>query len=111
MATDYISRSNTKEILVALLIESALNNVGFHTDASNVFEDIARNRLDTWLNLVPKKDAVEVVRCRDCKYLSHFTDGHNECRLLADLRPVPCTYLTMKDTDFCSYGERRTEDG
>lgn len=52
-------------------------------------------------------DAVEVVRCKDCKFLSHFTDGHLECRLLHDLRPVPCTYVRMQENGFCSYGERR----
>ncbi len=52
-------------------------------------------------------DVVEVVRCRDCEYVAHFTDGHIECRLLADLRPVSFTYLTMKENDFCSYGKRR----
>ena len=61
------------------------------------------------LRAIPPVDAVAVVRCKDCKYVSHFTDGHMECRLIANLRPVPCTYLTMKDEDFCSYGEKREE--
>lgn len=51
-------------------------------------------------------DFVSVVRCKDCKYLSRFTDGHIECRLLSDSRPVPRTYMTMKEDDFCSYGEK-----
>ena len=49
----------------------------------------------------------EVVRCKDCKYICHYTDGHLECRLLADLKPIPTTYCTMNVDDFCSYGERR----
>lgn len=59
------------------------------------------------LEVVADTDFVNVVRCKDCKFLSHFTDGHLECRLLHDLRPVPCTYVTMQENDFCSYGERR----
>lgn len=55
-------------------------------------------------------DVVEVVRCKDCKYMCHYTDGHLECRLLSDLKPIPTTYCTMNADDFCSYGERR-EDG
>lgn len=82
MATDYISRSKAMEILSALLIESAMNNVGHETDASDVFEDIAKNRLDTWLNLVPAADVVSVVRCRDCAHFLCFGNTM-ECGLYA----------------------------
>ena len=42
-------------------------------------------------------DAVEVVRCKDCKYLM-FSDMYGECEnLLRIVRP----------DDFCSYGERK----
>ena len=58
----------------------------------------------------PTADVVEIVRCKDCKYMCHYTDGHFECRLLSDLKPIPTTYCTMNADDFCSYGERR-EDG
>ena len=60
--------------------------------------------LEEWL---AENDCVHVVRCKDCEYICHYTDGHLECRLLSDLRPIPCTYVTMKETDFCSYGKRR----
>ena len=46
----------------------------------------------------PTIDAVEVVRCRDCKYHedTHVT-GFEHC----------CLYdLTMRYNDFCSYGKR-----
>ena len=39
-------------------------------------------------------DAVEVVRCKDCKHL--YKDG--ECPLR--------TWFTHTEEDFCSYGER-----
>ena len=58
----------------------------------------------------PTADVVEVVRCKDCKYMCHYTDGHLECRLLSDLKPIPTTYCTMKADDFCSYGERREDE-
>ncbi len=46
----------------------------------------------------PTVDAVEVVRCKDCKYHedTHVT-GFEHC----------CLYgLTMRYNDFCSYGKR-----
>lgn len=46
----------------------------------------------------PSVDAVEVVRCRECKYLM-FSDCYGECSkgYLGIVRP----------DDFCSYGERK----
>ena len=66
--------------------------------------------LSNMISEMPTADVVEVVRCKDCKYMCHYTDGHLECRLLSDLKPIPTTYCTMNADDFCSYGERR-EDG
>lgn len=50
----------------------------------------------------PTADVVEVVRCRDCKYF------------LTDDDTMYCERATGLDQilpdDFCSYGERRTEE-
>lgn len=46
---------------------------------------------------VPAADAVEVVRCKDCKYSS----GTKKCLNPDSFFAVP------KDDDFCSYGERK----
>ena len=59
------------------------------------------------IDAMPTADVREVVRCKDCKYMCHYTDGHLECRLLFELKPIPTTYCTMNADDFCSYGERR----
>lgn len=50
------------------------------------------------LSKLPEADAVPVVRCKDC---NHY-NGHRHC-----------TYFeqTVLDNDFCSYGERRSDDG
>ena len=51
----------------------------------------------------PTVDAVEVVRCKDCKHKADVTDkGNYLCnrKMLGLVRP----------DDFCSYGERRTND-
>ena len=51
----------------------------------------------------PTIDAVEVVRCKDCKYWQDNNDGypHEECRWEHGETPDA--------NDFCSYGERREE--
>ena len=46
---------------------------------------------------MPTVDAVEVVRCKDCK---HYDVSAMRCIPSEDLRDY---------TDFCSYGERRGE--
>ena len=60
------------------------------------------------INSAPTIDAVEVVRCKDCKWCECFYHGSSNlsygCKKL---------YLTAEAVDngngFCSYGERRTE--
>ena len=51
------------------------------------------------LREAPTVDAVEVVRCRDCKYHeSTNVTGFKHCRLLSK---------TVRYNDFCSYGKRK----
>ena len=54
----------------------------------------------------PTVDAVEVVRCKDCKHLVLTDEGeHNPDDCVCDY------WMTdgLTDDDFCSYGERRTD--
>ena len=56
----------------------------------------------------PTADVVEVVRCVECKhriYDEDFVSGHYCVK-----RPSNGGYF-CDDDDFCSYGERRKEDG
>jgi len=53
------------------------------------------------LNKIPAVDAVEVVRCGECRYMQ--PDGR--CADFADDRIYPAA------SDFCSYGQRREEAG
>ena len=46
-------------------------------------------------------DAVEVVRCRECKY-RFKNNGHNK-----DGCPIIDANIWMDDDDFCSHGERK----
>lgn len=60
----------------------------------NVIFEIAENVI----NSLPSADAVEVVRCRDCKYYDLAKNGVNGI----------CNrqYGTFDAYDFCSYGEK-----
>jgi len=83
---DLIRRQDAQNITGELLS-------GWLTDGErNILESV-----DADLGELPSADAVEVVRCKDCKHL--FED--NGC---------PLRYFkTHREDDFCSYGERRTD--
>ena len=55
----------------------------------------------------PTVDAVEVVRCRDCKHYmpqkksAHWENRANYCNRIVTIKTQPY--------DFCSYGERKNE--
>ena len=55
----------------------------------------------SFIDDAPTVDAVEVVRCKDCKYWQDNNDGypHEECRWGNGETPGA--------NDFCSYGERK----
>ncbi len=53
-------------------------------------------------------DAVEVVRCKDCKHYVQFLQDSKDCRCTIFSGCYDRPYPTDPD-DFCSYGERRAE--
>ena len=58
---------------------------------------------DVYVRYEPAADVVEVVRCKDCKHW----DGLYSCDChKADENGTP---IFMRESDFCSYGERRSE--
>ena len=50
---------------------------------------------------VPTVDAVEVVRCRECRY-RFKNNGHDKSGC-----PIIDANIWMDDDDFCSHGERK----
>lgn len=60
-----------------------------------------------WIEAAPAVDAVEVIRCKDCK--------HYQCAISSLLGEVMCctrqgNMNVMKEAhDFCSWGERKEE--
>ena len=91
-------------------------------DAEKVYEvltdyyhhrtEIQHEALKEAISKVPTVDAVEVVRCKDCKWYKE--SNHSElypmrfCYRLKNDDGVPVGY-NWADNDFCSYGERREE--
>ena len=58
------------------------------------------------LQEAPTVDAVEVVRCRDCKHR-----GTDDCIFHIKGEPADEELLRKLDNDFCSCGERKDSDG
>ena len=54
-------------------------------------------------------DAVEVVRCRDCKRCFKHTTKRNRQHMWICMRNDTDVYV--RPDDFCSYGERKDGDG
>ena len=69
------------------------NNGDFETDTAHVID---------FLKVLPTVDAVPVIRCKDCKFWEQATEGSGRC--------IESLYITAYSTDFCSYGERRTDE-
>lgn len=85
-------------------IEDGLNNPdklkAFGHDAIEILAEI---------EYAPTVDAVEVVRCKDCKWFADNNGGEwFGCSMFNAIRAVPED--APSGDDFCSYGERRTNN-
>ena len=58
------------------------------------------------IDTIPRVDAVEVVRCRDCKNWNFET---GLCNLHSNFSKSVLHFFD--ESDFCSYGERKDGDG
>ena len=88
------------------LIDANKFEVYSHTLTSLDFDAGVLSVLEK-LDAAPTVDAVEVVRCRDCKNYrpqkksEHWENRANYCNRLVRIKVRPY--------DFCSYGERKNE--
>ena len=97
------------------LIDWLTKHTGFRGNCENCTDiDCLDCIVENCVKNFPTVDAVEVVRCKDCKHWDEYRIGSLEgpgtgdgC-CLAD--PNNWIDHRMAD-DFCSYGERRTDDG
>jgi hypothetical protein len=85
--------------------EALLNGVALYMAENAYLNDTALDVLKMvggWLTDAPAADVVAVVRCKDCKHYGDTAYG-DMCKRWEDWLPV-------EDDDFCSYGERRSDD-
>ena len=85
---------------------AVLELVQFRLPIDNQNAEVIAGCVDITRRLIekaPTVDAVEVVRCRDCKHWQEH-DGEMYCGCWANLMTDPAA------DDFCSYGERREEE-
>ena len=90
-------QSNEKRLIDANALISYIDECS-QESRFRVYYGYAKSFIDD----APTVDAVEVVRCRDCKYHEDtHVIGFEHC----------CLYgLTMRYNDFCSYGEQKEGD-
>lgn len=105
--SDLISRSALLEVGRARKIIEAVGNwneLPLNAKAACTRLGCAHKKL---IMEAPAVDAVEVVRCKDCKYCRSFKGLGAWChrRFRAGIE------YKVKSCDFCSYGERRADDG
>ena len=87
--------------------EAALDLLQYYPIKNPEPTDIIPAVLETarkFIARLPAVDAVEVVRCKDCKYMDEAkvnSKGFLIC---------PASGMEITDMDFCSYGERREEN-
>ena len=77
------------------------NNIYGYADRKEAVEIIE----DLCIKMAPTIDAVEVVRCEDCKYSKHL-------KQYPKVNTWKCTLtdVVYRADDYCSYGERKNED-
>lgn len=64
--------------------------------------DRSKEQMLAMLENTPIADVVEVVRCKDCKYLSRAVKATGVCIYSKGL-------VTISENSYCSYGERKKE--
>ena len=100
-----VSRYIDADALKMALYSIATADCGYTADVLTGLT-IAKNVIDN----APTVDAVEVVRCRDCKHHRTLRD-RDMCAKNADmLNGREVGLRATRADDFCSRGERRTDE-
>ena len=112
---DLISRERALVHLRKRLYETALNNVGYVTDASEIYEDVADKRLDVWLNEIRPEEARPERKLGKWEYVQY--DGNpkignwhcSKCRRI--VFPLHSQKQNEKPLyDFCPWCGAKMED-
>ena len=101
---EYIEREKVIEELNNIAIDYIKDN----TIQCSIAAGVVVNIKDTVITKQPTADVVEVVRCKDCKY-------QEDCarQMVHTTRDyiLEVNVSTYNKVDYCSYGERKCEDG
>lgn len=89
--TDYIKREDA--------INFIANGVCTDTEADMKYT------INKFNDDIPSADVVEVVRCKDCKYMLQYEQIKACCNVNSFLQEPKC----VSDNDFCSRGEPKDE--
>ena len=97
--------TKNKRLIDANALKWKLGETADKYDSDYLFFDVISDEIDN----APTVDAVEVVRCKDCKSWEQYNacDGTKPHRCM---NHDAIFYKRTKPDDFCSYGERRTDN-
>ena len=89
---------DANDLIERLKFKKKISEVGLHRGLQSAMSQCDK---------APTVDAVEVVRCKDCKYLWEISavDRMFYCRNKHGLSGINI----VEENPFCSYGERRSE--
>ena len=92
---------------------SLLEKVQFRLEIDNPVAEIVNGCVDITRLLIenePTVDAVEVVRCKDCKWRTDC-DFYNKKGICVNRRYTAGRYgLEVPEQHFCSFGERKDDE-
>ena len=98
--------ASEKRLIDANALKEYLNSIeasGGHKYYRQGMDDTLHHHMPNIIDDQPTVDAVEVVRCKDCRMLSpdEIRKAYNAGNFCMR------TGLVVHDEDFCSYGERK----
>ena len=96
---EYIEREALEKFVSGIRRNLPLESPDFIT------RDYMLLNFEQYIHLMPAADVVEVVRCKDCKYRKT-----EDCAMFYECNCGE-QHTWETDNDFCSYGERRADNG
>lgn len=82
----------------------AVKDCSYSLDEDELIEVNGFSAIDS-INNLPTADVVEVIRCKDCEYWTGKNPDSNK-----GVGYCKCNDEYFNDDDYCSYGERKTND-
>lgn len=103
---DFIRKNELKNEIESLRLIAC----GMRTGKKMLFDVLTEFRSLVLMKIDETKpvDAVEVVRCKDCKWKGKDRFAYYDCCVNPNYGMA--SGVELRDNDFCSYGERRGND-